>query len=494
MAAPTGFLYGDSTPSPLKHDFLAFLRDAVDFSAEVLLCDARLKDAVERVTQLADATEREIELAEVVVGDVARALSVTGARDPMSLAARCAGRIQDGARDLVRAEAEAARATVTAERAHLAQAASRDHEACAKAFEVLALRHTLPDAVGVTLVKLEGGSRYEAVLQCHTPYGLEWSVELEIPASHPLAQVLRIDRVVERLEIDAPEEGGWINKEVRIRPQRFDRLHLTGLSVHPAETAIRLRAGVDGGDDGFDVLLRNDPPRVDLVRIVGGTTAAEPPYNVLGEDLAKVQALRDGLATLATELAERKKSLQQASLDGTQLQKLESPRVVVERLLANIAPTVQEISRRSLSPGELVLKRLLDDNHREEVFVSKKELEQKLEPLPAELRAVFDALKLFDVTPASAPAPPAAAAKAPTSMQPSAVPLLLVAPKWVPAPVRQASPTAVVVPGPGPRPRAAPAPETAPETETATDAAAAPAPETEAAPSPKPPSIRPPRP
>jgi hypothetical protein len=394
MAATAGFLYGDSTPSQLRFDYVAFLRDAIDFSVEVLSSDARMATAVHKVTSLSDDTEREITLAEGLAADMDRALAGAMTRAPTSLAARCAARIQKSARELVAAEAEAARTAVIAERARLAQTASQEYAKCAKALETLVLRHQLPDATALTTLKLEGG-HYEALVQSHTTYGLEWTVELEVPASHALARVLRIDRVIERLEVEAPEEGGWLHKEVRNRPQRLDRLHLTGLSLHPSETAIRLRAADDGGGPGFDILYRlaNEPPRVELVRINEGAPA-DAPFVVVGDDAAKLQALRDGLAALTGELTQ-KKSLKQASLGGTPVQKLESPREIVERLMSNIAPTVHEIANRSLSPGELVVKRLLGDNRREEVFVSKKELEQKTESLAPDLRSVFDVLGLW---------------------------------------------------------------------------------------------------
>jgi hypothetical protein len=102
---------------------------------------------------------------------------------------------------------------------------------------------------------------------------------------------------------------------------------------------------------------------------------------------------------MAVELAAHKKSLRKASLGGTALASLESPRALVDQILASIAPTIQEIAKRSLAPGELVIKRLVGDSRREEVFVSKKELRQKVEPLPPELRAAFDPLELWDAAP-----------------------------------------------------------------------------------------------
>jgi hypothetical protein len=397
MAASAGFLYGDATPSPLKIDFIAFLRDAIDYAVEVLRAGARTEAGARDVERLAEQTEREIAAAEELATDVTRALEGPSLRAPASLAGRCAARLQQDAQELVRSEAEAARAAVAAERARLAQMASKESGACTKAFEALVLAHALPDALGVTIVKLVGGTRYDAFLECQTPYGLEWTMELDIPASHALARVLRIDRLVERLEVEAPEEGGWLHKEVRNRPQRLDRLYLTDLSVHPSETAVRLRSAQDGTGGGFDILLQAE--RVQLVRIVEGGAAAEGFHEVVGDDAAKLRALRDGLAALAGALADHRKSLRKASLGGTALASLDAPRTVVDRLIANIAPTVHEIARRSLAPGELVIKRLLGDSRREEVFISKKELRQKVEPLPIELRAAFDPLELWDDLP-----------------------------------------------------------------------------------------------
>jgi hypothetical protein len=407
MRTPTSYLYGDSTPSPLKTDFVAFLRDAFDFAVEVLLCDARLADTGRRLAQLSDATEKEIERAEALATDVSRALDGAAVGSDESLAARCALRIRQGAMDLIRSEADGARTAVVAERTRAAQAMGNEHDAAVKAFEVLLLRHMLPDSVGAMRVAIEGGERYDAQLRGYTPYGLEWVLAIEIPPAHPLAHVLRIDRVVERLEVDAPEEGGWLHKEVRIRPQRFDRLHLAELTVEPGATTVKLRTAPDGTGGGFDVLFKTPSSNAQLVRVVEGGVSADAPYDIVGDDLAKLRSLHDTLVAMASELGEHKQSLKTASLEKIPLGMLEAPRVLVERLVANIAPTVQEIAKRSLVPGELVLKRLLGDNHRDEVFLSKSELEKKLEGLPPELRSAFDPLGLWDAGAAPRLRPPA---------------------------------------------------------------------------------------
>ena len=55
---------------------------------------------------------------------------------------------------------------------------------------------------------------------------------------------------------------------------------------------------------------------------------------------------------------------------------------------------VQEIAARSQSPGELVLRRQLADDRREEIFLSKSELRRKIEPLAEGERSLFDRLLL----------------------------------------------------------------------------------------------------
>jgi hypothetical protein len=274
--------------------------------------------------------------------------------------------------------------------------AAAEQEGIGRALETLLLRQQLPDSIAVVRVHLEAAMQYDAQLHGRSTYGLEWVVSLDVPSSHPLAHVLRVDRVVERLEVDAPEEAGWLRKETKIRPQRLDRLHVVELTVDPTETSVKLRTTPEGYGVGFDLLFERDNPQVQLTRTPENGVAVDAPYEVTGDDAAKLREFEGALIAMARDLMEHKKELLVASLDDVPIRQIESPRVLVDRLLANIAPTVQEIARRSLAPGELVIKRLLSNNAREELFVSKAELRQKLAALPPSLHSAFDALGLWD--------------------------------------------------------------------------------------------------
>src|SRR5258708_30352251 len=113
MGATTEYLYGDSTPSPLKTDFIAFLRDTVEFGTKVLLGDARLAEAVLHAAEAAELTEKDVESAEALLTEVSAALDRATAGSTESLARPRADRIRQGAFELGRARAEAARAAAT---------------------------------------------------------------------------------------------------------------------------------------------------------------------------------------------------------------------------------------------------------------------------------------------------------------------------------------------------------------------------------------------
>jgi hypothetical protein len=88
------------------------------------------------------------------------------------------------------------------------------------------------------------------------------------------------------------------------------------------------------------------------------------------------------------------------------LKALPNFREIVDRLIGYLSPFVHEIAAHSLEPDELVLRRLLADNRREEIFVSKTTLRGKYDHLPAELRVPFLPLGLH--TPLSRSMPPGA--------------------------------------------------------------------------------------
>jgi len=120
--------------------------------------------------------------------------------------------------------------------------------------------------------------------------------------------------------------------------------------------------------------------------------------------------MREKLVAAATALARHRRGLVDVKIDGEPLANHPTPSLLAERLVAAMAPTVQEIASRSQSPGELVLRRLIGEARREEIFLAKHELVSKLEGLSPPNRALFDPLWVVPPPGALPLAPPRTAA------------------------------------------------------------------------------------
>ena len=84
------YLYGDSTPSPLKSNFIEFLGEALDFSVQILQSANRLQILAKRIGATKDDVDAEITRLEALHASVAVAMERTpkGAAD--SPTATCA--------------------------------------------------------------------------------------------------------------------------------------------------------------------------------------------------------------------------------------------------------------------------------------------------------------------------------------------------------------------------------------------------------------------
>jgi hypothetical protein len=324
---------------------------------------------------------------------------------------RCSAKIRNAVWEAVRSEAAAARAAADAEQARAEQAATTARADCERALEALLLRQQVPDAVVVIKLCAQSGTRYDGRLSAQTPSGLSWEVGLEIPTSHVLSRVLRIERIVERLEVQLPEESGWPLKAAKTRPLRIDRLYLTELVSAPVEAFLKLRSTAEGAGPGCNLWVHRDLQAVRLERVLANGLASGTPCDVEGTDAEALHALHEALVASVSEIARHRASPVAAKINDTPVHQHEVC-AVVERLIANVAPHVEEVARRSHSPGELVLRRRLGENHREEIFLSKAELLEKIEPLPPALRGAFAPLNLWQ---AMGPAADAERAPAPAN-------------------------------------------------------------------------------
>src|SRR4029077_3711599 len=97
-----GYLYGDSTPSPLEVNFVDFLRDGVDFCVQVLLSSERLRRETANGEAVRRAASTDAARFERLVSAVSLALKDASVGEGNAQVAPCAVAIMRATGDLVR--------------------------------------------------------------------------------------------------------------------------------------------------------------------------------------------------------------------------------------------------------------------------------------------------------------------------------------------------------------------------------------------------------
>ena len=227
----------------------------------------------------------------------------------------------------------------------------------------------------------------KATMRQRTSFGVEAVLALEIPPTSLFTADLRVDRVAEGVEVHGREAGGWLKKSDKLVAHKLGRYQVLSVTVG-ATVRIQLRAEGNGGE----LTITSQPSGDMSIESSGGSTARE--VTIEERDRAGLRSLVDKLEAATRSLADARGNLVSIEIDGKSMAEHANPRVFAERLTAAVGPTVQKINARSRSDGELVLRRLIAGNRREEIFVSIADLVQKFEKLPAHARDVFAALRL----------------------------------------------------------------------------------------------------
>lgn len=449
------YLYGDSTPSQLKSNFLEFLRDALDFCVFVLQSDAKMKQGrvqIRAFGEEADAEQARLERfingvqATVKTADKGAADSPT-ARTGDRLAQLIAQTHQQSVAGIKQMLADAV-AKIEAE-----ESATRD--ACVNALAHLIAPHDPPDTNAVIRLGLLESGQYDATLDGKAEPALEWTLELGIPDGHRWAGAVRVEHLEPHLEIRSPQLAGWITKEVKVKPIRIERYVITEI-VQSGDDALTFELRTEPTSEiGFDFHVDFTADKIDATRVGPADDASVGKFDLQDVD---VPLIKD----LAQKLKESLGGLERipnivATFEGADFRTLPEYIEIVERLVAMMKPIVLEISARSLTPNELIIRRLLGNDRREEIFVAKSTLREKLKDLPMETRALFDSLQLdpalppkkADPTPAPAPAPVVKEKEKAPSDKP---PIRSELPPSVPPPPARAAAPPVRVPAP-PAPR-----------------------------------------
>ncbi|HEX5064434.1 MAG TPA: hypothetical protein VFV99_33895, partial [Kofleriaceae bacterium] len=375
-----------STESNLDFDYLAFLQEVIDCAVVMVECDV----ALAAVDEKKRTREREIESQLTAVAEFGkRAAEFVGPvadQQAGSPAGRCAATIARAIRAAVESESAETKAKLAAERDELAKNSQGINTRAKEALEKLLRTHDLPGAVK-ELEVVRSGTGMKATMRQRTSFAVEAVLALEIPPTSLFTADLRVDRVAEGVEVHGREAGGWLKKSDKLVAHKLGRYQVVSVTVG-AIVCIQLRAEGNGGE----LIIRAAPTGDMSIESTGGSPAKE--VSIEERDRAGLRSLVEKLEAATRSLADARGNLVSIEIDGKPMADQANPRVLAERLTAAIGPTVQQINKHSRSDGELVLRRLIAGNRREEIFVPIADLVRKFEVLPAHARTVFSPLQL----------------------------------------------------------------------------------------------------
>ena len=110
---------------------------------------------------------------------------------------------------------------------------------------------------------------------------------------HVFSHALRVDKVVERLEVHAPEISGWLRKEVKLKPQRLDKEYVTEPGrVRQRDASSRCARRSRAWAPATTSSYGRAAPRVSLTRV--GEGAELPAFDLTDEDETRMVDSRRG--------------------------------------------------------------------------------------------------------------------------------------------------------------------------------------------------------
>jgi hypothetical protein len=436
------YAYGDSSASPFTSNILEFLRDTLDFSVYVLEADQRIQSAQQRIEKLRQQTEIELEQIETLTKTVVATIEATPKGADDSPAVTCAERMSSACEEAALSTTNAVRQRLADQIAQAAAKEAAERDGCVNALVAVLAAHSPPESSSALRLRLREAGGYEALMKgAWRMVAVKWKCGLSIPEGHAFAQTLRLDNLYDSIEIAAPEVSGWLKKEVKTRPQRLEHHVITEVIREGSKISLRLRTEPQG-DVGFDFESDTETARVSASRVLSEEhQLAAGPFELEPEDVPKVKDLCQAAHASLAGLKDTRDA--EAILGDADFRTLPRFVDVVERFMGCLSPMVHEIAKHSLEPDELVLRRTLGNDRREEIFVSKTTLREKYEGLSNDLQTLFIPLGLH--TPLSrslmpsaelSPAEPATRSELPPSHPPipPAKPVVPIAPPPPPMP------------------------------------------------------------
>jgi len=399
------FLYGDSVPFPPQYDFLGALKIFVDQSTIAARLDGEGRSMLEVAELDAANRRRAIEALEASHLAAMHALG-TATAGGQPIVVDYAQKVQDYANAIVaqtKADATASLEMARAAAKQKNESGAMQLHACIDQI-MIALR--LPVSSSDIVMELDPtqGAEFQSVQRY--PEDIATAYALSIEALDDWKKPRRVSEFAQGVSLPVGLKRSLFKRTVTHEAVALDEYFIGGFDLGDETAQLRLRRKPDQKDALVFDMRYTDTGFYAEVQHPGEADAAalEP---VLEQAAAvELERLVMLLRSAAGQVVKHKSRVLGVTIHGHDVFEEHLVAQLVKILVAQLAPTVAEIARRSTSPVELTLKTEDDDGRRQEIYVKKSELIAKIDAVPVTERATFDPLRAaLEITPGTAPPP-----------------------------------------------------------------------------------------
>jgi hypothetical protein len=392
------YLFGDSEPFPLGINLLATLEAFMTSATKVVELELHAQTVMNEAAEVARVRTRDIEGLEAFHETVLRGIRETSATANHELSRDYARHLSEFATRFVEAQKTTASGINDRDLGHARSKGDVLHNEIHGHFETFFRTAELPQerselSLRLTAAGYEAAGVYvfaEGVVSAYT-----------LGTDEGWEQPRRVAEFVAKLELRVALKKSWIKGTVSAEMQDLSDWIISELQIDDDATILKLRRK----NEPRDALMFRCAGRRVFVEHLGDPNADTAAGQLDDDDVVSIDALRTAIRAAAVTLHGRKKRLLFVRLDGIDVAS-GSSLPLVERIVELLAPAVCEVADRSPSPAELSLKRQNADGRREEIYLRREELTQKLQPLPAIGRRVFAPFGLETWLPSVTGAPP----------------------------------------------------------------------------------------
>jgi hypothetical protein len=391
------YLFGDSSgPFPLQYQFLDALERFVSNAAKAVVLDSEIQALQRANREVGAARGAALAQLEAAKDTSLRTLASHVTADTAEPTKEFVQKMSDYAAHLVDEIRESARALSEREVAQMNAEIGRRRAEIRSALEAFLLVMRIPhDQVAVTHRLRDG--RNEMAASFYHPEAIETQFQLAASRVGGWQGPRKVGEVAQGIELPVGVKRSWLKRGVQHEMAILDDYVISAFELDEDSAEITLRRRVSDPDSLQFRIRREGEELAAEVHYPGDPEAEGVATTLDATAIGLLERLWKQLRASCDEVLMSRERLLQLSVDGEDV--VEKDRVVplVRAMVKLVAPTVVAIAKHSPNPDELSLKAENGDKtggRREELYLRKAALWEKIEPLGSEERSLFEPLPI----------------------------------------------------------------------------------------------------